>query len=61
MELLTRDGRVRPICRACGKLHSRAKCPRRKNERVGESLREQRAFVAACQAVQEDLRRRRNA
>jgi hypothetical protein len=33
MELLTKDGRVRAICRECGKLHSRAKCPRRRSKK----------------------------
>jgi len=52
MELLTRDGRVLPICRECGKLHSRRACPARKRER-----RRVEGEWAWAQAYQRELRR----
>jgi hypothetical protein len=57
MELLTRDGRVRPICRECKKLHSRKDCPRRQERRYRRMTPETRRFCEWADAYQAWRRR----
>lgn len=57
--------RERVVCLECRAIHTRAKCPKRKRPKgryqISESTRMQREFMRDALAVQEYLKRRRNA